>query len=342
MNQSDSNSTTDIDIEITIYTLVEVLIAVCCCLGNAMVVLALWKTRSIQLPTYCLIVSLAVADFLVGAVAIPMAVLVDGRVKTSFHTCLFISCVVILLTLVSVLCLTAIAVDRYLRLSRPFWYKRTVTWRYSYSVAAACWLFAVPLSFTPMLGWNPGSENFTPSDNCMFIKVISLNYLVYFNFFLCTLTPLLVMTVLYAYVFCYIRENLREKPGNGAQNQPKNQSLYLRKEKQLASSLALVLALFALSWLPLHIMNCINLFANRATTIAFHIGISLSHANSAVNPVVYAFKIKKIKRAYMNIWKRYTYCEAESQGSQTSKSDVMLSCNNMSETNDNMSETNEN
>lgn len=209
-------------------------------------------------------------------------------------------------------------------------YKRTVTWKYSYSVAAACWFFAVPLSFTPMFGWNEGLKTFNSSDKCMFMNVITLNYLVYFNFFLCTLTPLLVMTVLYAYVFCYIRENLREKPGNGAQNQSKN---YLTKEKQLASSLALVLALFALSWLPLHIMNCISLFTNHAIKIAFHIGISLSHANSAVNPVVYAFKIKKIKRAYIHIWKRYTYCEAESQGSQSSKSDVMLSCNNMSETN---------
>lgn len=104
-----------------IYPFVEVLIAVCCILGNMLVVLALWKSKSIQQPTYCLIVSLAVADFLVGAVAIPLAVLVDGRVKTSFYSCLFISCMVILLTLVSVLCLTAIAVDRCLRLSLPFW-----------------------------------------------------------------------------------------------------------------------------------------------------------------------------------------------------------------------------
>ncbi|KAM4741228.1 adenosine receptor A1-like [Anableps anableps] len=324
-------------IEEMIYTLVEVLIAVCCCLGNTMVVLALWKTKSIQQPTYCLIVSLAMADFFVGAVAIPMAVLVDGRVKTSFYTCLFISCVVILLTLVSVLSLTAIAVDRYLRISRPFWYKRTVTWRYSYSVAAACWLFAVPLSFTPMLGWNKGLDNFKLSEKCMFINVITFEYLVYFNFFLCTLTPLLVMTILYGYVFCYIRENLREKPGNGAQNQSQN---YLRREKQLASSLSLVLALFALSWLPLHIMNCINLFKgkqveNKLNKVVFYVGISLSHANSAVNPVVYAFKIKKIKKAYLNIWKRYTDCKAEDLGSQSSKTDDMPSCNNMSETMDN-------
>lgn len=102
-----------------IYTLLEVLIAVSCCLGNMLVVLALWTSKSMKKPTFCLIVSLAVADFMVGCVAIPMAVVVDGRVRTSFYSCLFYSCVVILLTLVSVLCLTAIAVDRFLRVYIP-------------------------------------------------------------------------------------------------------------------------------------------------------------------------------------------------------------------------------
>lgn len=102
-----------------VYTLLEVLIAVSCCLGNLMVVLALWASKSIKQPTFCLIISLAVADFLVGCVAIPLAVVVDGRVETSFYSCLLQSCLIIALTLVSVLCLTAIAVDRFLRVYIP-------------------------------------------------------------------------------------------------------------------------------------------------------------------------------------------------------------------------------
>uniref|UniRef100_A0A3Q2PEZ5 G-protein coupled receptors family 1 profile domain-containing protein n=1 Tax=Fundulus heteroclitus TaxID=8078 RepID=A0A3Q2PEZ5_FUNHE len=296
-----------------IYTSLEVLIAISCCLGNMLVVLALWKTKSIQQPTFCLIMSLAVADFMVGFVAIPLAVLVDGRLETSFHTCLFISCVVILLTLVSVLCLMAIAVDRYLRVYTPLRYKRIVTWRHAYSVAATCWLAAVPLSFTPMLGWHqdpPDSVNSTFV--CQFVGVIPMSYLVYFSFFLCNLTPLLVMTLLYGYVFCYIRGNLKDKPGNGAQNQSQK---YLQKEKQLASSLSLVLALFALSWLPIHIMNVIVYFKRPAIVPneAFYVGILLSHANSAVNPVVYAFKMRKIKTAYVKIWRQFVLCAAENQ-----------------------------
>ncbi|XP_045884779.1 adenosine receptor A1-like [Micropterus dolomieu] len=309
------------DVRVVIYTLLEVLIAVSCCLGNMLVILALWTSKSIQQPTFCLIVCLAVADLMVGCVAIPLAVLVDGRVKTSFYGCLFISCVVILLTLVSVLSLAAIAVDRFFRVYIPVRYKRTVTQTHSWLAVAACCLVAIPLSFAPMLGWHnheslPNSVNSTFV--CQFISVIPMSYLVYFNFFLCTLTPLLVMTVLYGYVFCTIRGNLQQKPGNGVQKQSQN---YLRKEKQLAASLSLVLALFALAWLPLHIMNCIVYFGgpNDVPEMAFYVGILLSHANSAVNPVVYAFKIQKIRTAYLKIWRRYIVHGEENQGSQTSQ-----------------------
>lgn len=103
-----------------LYSFLEVLIAVACCLGNLLVIWAVWKCGSRwRQPTFCLIISLAAADFLVGAVAVPLAVLVDGRVQTSLYGCLLPSCGEIIVTQASVHSLLAIAVDRFLRVHIP-------------------------------------------------------------------------------------------------------------------------------------------------------------------------------------------------------------------------------
>lgn len=102
-----------------IYTSLELVIAVACCLGNMLVVWAMCLRQTFRQPTFCFVASLAVADFLVGAVAVPLAVLVDGWVEIPFQACLAVSCVVLVLTQASVLSLLAIAVDRYLRVSIP-------------------------------------------------------------------------------------------------------------------------------------------------------------------------------------------------------------------------------
>ena len=104
-----------------IYTVLELLIATACCLGNVLVVCAVCAgvRDSLRKPTFCFLVSLAVADFLVGVAAVPLAVVLDGWVILTSDLCLLLSCVVLVLTQASVLSLLAIAMDRYLRLHIP-------------------------------------------------------------------------------------------------------------------------------------------------------------------------------------------------------------------------------
>ncbi|KAL4622468.1 adenosine receptor A1-like [Arapaima gigas] len=285
-----------------VYTLLEVLIAVACCLGNALVVWALWTSVPRQEATFCFIASLAVADFLVGAFGVPMSVLVDKRMEVSFHWCLAASCVVLLFPHSSVLALLAIAVDRFLRVCIPFRYRSLVTRHRSWWAVAVCWLIAGALSVAPVL-WSsslPVSSNST-TEVCEFVKVVTPEFLVYLSFFGGTVAPLMAMMVLYGIIFLVIKRHLQQGSAEGDRHQS-----YYKKERSLLKSLALVLALFVICWVPLHIMNCLSFFVspNVVPKEVVYIGILLSHAHSAVNPIVYAFRIRRIRIAYMHLLQR--------------------------------------
>ncbi len=143
--------------------------------------------------------------------------------------------------------------------------------------------------------------------------------MVYFNYLACILLPLAAMTLLYALVFYSLHKRLRREDQTSAPAESKIRAFLIKK--RLACSLALVLLLFTACWMSLHLMNCVLLSTGPqgVPQIAFYAGILLSHANSAVNPVVYALRIAKISEAYLEIWRRYVLCSRR-QGDFSSSS----------------------
>ena len=101
------------------YIGIEVLIALVSVPGNVLVIWAVKVNQALRDATFCFIVSLAVADVAVGALVIPLAILINIGPRTYFHTCLKVACPVLILTQSSILALLAIAVDRYLRVKIP-------------------------------------------------------------------------------------------------------------------------------------------------------------------------------------------------------------------------------
>lgn len=101
------------------YISIELLIALVSVPGNVLVIWAVKVNQALRDATFCFIVSLAVADVAVGALVIPLAILINVGPQTYFHTCLMVACPVLILTQSSILALLAIAVDRYLRVKTP-------------------------------------------------------------------------------------------------------------------------------------------------------------------------------------------------------------------------------
>ncbi|KAL2091059.1 hypothetical protein ACEWY4_013322 [Coilia grayii] len=301
-----------------IYTYLEILLAVACCLGNLLVIWAVWSCGvTKQQPTFCCVVSLAVADVLVGAVAIPLRLLSDSRAQMPFYGCLTCCCWVIFLTQVSVFSQLTLACDRFLRVIIPLRYKTTVTPRRCWWVVAACWLMAALVGFTPLMGWNNRANlPHTNRTDCQFLNVMSMSYLVNFNLYTCFLGPMVIMIVLYCGIFALIRRQLRSPTIGMSQS-------YFQKERKLTMSLVMVLVLFAVAWLPIQLMNMVTYYWGLSTVPreAFYVGILLSQASSAVNPVIYALKIRHIRNACKSVWRRVILCRDEEETSRTPGTD---------------------
>ncbi|XP_019952171.1 adenosine receptor A1 [Paralichthys olivaceus] len=293
-----------------VYISIETAVALASVLGNVLVVLVVCVNRALRDTTFSFIVSLAVADIAVGVLVIPLAIIISLGFNTQFYTCLFLSCLLLIITQSSILSLLAIAIDRYLRVKIPIRYSTIVTQGRAYVAVCLCWILSVLTGLVPMIGWNnrdvQGNLSTSSEIVCKFTTVMRMDYMVYFNFFGWVVVPLTIMIALYAEIFRVIRQQLNRRAEATCDGER-----YYQKELRLAKSLALVVFLFVVCWLPIHIMNCIDFFCPQCyiPKSAMYVGIFMSHVNSALNPMVYAFRIKRFRITLVQITRRCMLCK---------------------------------
>ncbi|XP_074420770.1 adenosine receptor A3-like isoform X2 [Larus michahellis] len=284
-----------------IYIVMDSVIGILAVVGNALVIWAVKLNPALQKTTFLYIVSLALTDLAMGILVTPLAVLVSLGVPIHFYCCLFMCCLMMIFSHASILTLLAIAVDRYLRVKLLIRYRAAVTKKRICVILGLCWLVSVLVGLVPMLGWHQhmGSSSYI---ECHYLAVMRMDYVVYFSFFTWILLPLLIMCALYTEIFyiMWIKRSLSSA-------RPLGGGTVCGKEYKMAKYLALILFLFAMSWLPLGILNCISYFCPSCAIPQplMYLGILLSHANSAMNPVVYAFKLQKFKETYVFILRTY-------------------------------------
>uniref|UniRef100_A0A8D2LFK7 Adenosine receptor A2 n=1 Tax=Varanus komodoensis TaxID=61221 RepID=A0A8D2LFK7_VARKO len=285
-----------------VYIALELLIAVLSILGNVLVCAAVGSNSTLKTATNYFLVSLAVADVAVGLLAIPFAVTISVGLKTDFHWCLFLACFVLVLTQSSIFSLLAVAVDRYVAIRIPLRYKSLVTGKRAQGLIAVLWILSFGIGLTPLMGWNRW-------ESCLFENVVTMSYMVYFNFFGCVLLPLLAMLVIYVKIFAVACKQLRQMELLG------NSRTTLQKEVNAAKSLAIIVGFFVLCWLPLHVLNCLNLFlpnfAKSKPSWVMNMSIILSHANSVINPIIYAYRIRDFRYTFRKILRRYVLCKLD-------------------------------
>ncbi|XP_018610539.1 adenosine receptor A2b isoform X2 [Scleropages formosus] len=273
----------------TFYIAVELVIALLSISGNVLVCWAVAINTTLKNATNYFLVSLAVADILS-----------------------------------SIFSLLAIAIDRYLAVKIPLRYNELVTGKRAREIIAILWILSFIIGLVPFLGWNkkhtvcrnmssPANTSSTSQScylTCYFETVVDMRYMVYFNFFGCVLLPLLIMLAIYAKIFNVARKQLRQielKCING-----ENSHSLLQREFRAAKSLSIIVGLFAFCWLPVHILNCLTLFYPvQKSNYIMYLAIILSHANSAVNPIIYAYRIRDFRNTFRKIISSHFLCRKE-------------------------------
>lgn len=78
-----------------------------------------------------------------------------------------------------------------------------------------------------------------------------------------------------------------------------------KREVKATQNLSIIVAFFMICWIPLYTINCIKAFCpechiHDSLTV---FGIVLSHSNSAVNPLLYAYHLKDFRGALLRLFR---------------------------------------
>lgn len=192
-----------------VYTSVEASVAFLATFGNLAVLVCFARERRLRrrLTNYY-ILSLAVADLLVGVLAIPFAVLTRAGIPhDSPLACVAMLSFIVVLCTVSILHLVAVSVDRYWAILYPLAYQRLASESVVLGVVIACWLSGFVLGFLPLLGWHDSEA--ASSGDCLFLPVMKYSFLV-FLYFATIVYPALLIAFFYIRIYSVVRKQLRQ------------------------------------------------------------------------------------------------------------------------------------
>ena len=134
-------------------------------LGNSLVIAAVLTTRKLRTVTNIFIVSLACADLALGAAVMPFSISYEVTRVWLWGTvwCSMWLAIDVWLCTASILSLCAISLDRYIAVTHPIRYPSLVSPFRGKVLVMAVWILSFVICLPPLLGWNDGSQEITPT-----------------------------------------------------------------------------------------------------------------------------------------------------------------------------------
>nr|Q5XXP2.1 RecName: Full=Melanopsin; AltName: Full=Opsin-4 [Phodopus sungorus]AAU11506.1 melanopsin [Phodopus sungorus] len=272
-------------------------------LGNLTVIYTFCRSRSLRTPANMLIINLAVSDFLMSFTQAPVFFASSLYKKWLFGEtgCEFYAFCGAVLGITSMITLTAIALDRYLVITRPLATIGMGSKRRTALVLLGIWLYALAWSLPPFFGWSAYvPEGLLTSCSWDYVtftpQVRAYTMLLFcFVFFL----PLLVIIFCYISIFRAIRETGRACEGWSESPQRRRQWHRLQSEWKMAKVALIVILLFVLSWAPYSTVALVAFagYSHILTPYMSSVPAVIAKASAIHNPIVYAITHPKYRAA---------------------------------------------
>ena len=262
---------------------------------NIVTIHAIRKTSSLPEPLKTLLLSLAVSDVGVGLLGEPLyiSLLVRWLQQNIPHCIAYNSFFIVirLFSLSSYLTVVAISVDRFLAIHLHLRYPELVTHKRVVAVVISIWLFSVLISF--LMFWLPSG-----------ITSVAL--------FTIGIACLVVATIVYIRIYIVLRchENQMQAlqmqgiQQAGQDDQNGNMVNFARHVKS-AIGVFYIYLVFLICYLPhfiLLLFHVPSIDGKLRFTLELY-SMTLIFLNSSLNPVVYCWKMKNIRNAFMDIFR---------------------------------------
>ena len=239
--------------------------------GNTLSIVILSQRTHRKRPHF-LLISLAIADLLVGLCAIPIYISLY-TVKMTWLMRLIDDCVDMFTGLSSIFTLAVISLERLNAIARPF-HHRQLTLR-SYVIAIATpWIFSLMVTATRVFN----AFSILTMQQFLYVVIASLS------------TPLLIVCISYYLVW--------RKQVSRIHNETQ-----ARHEIRLSRTLLLITAVFILSWLPFQVLMiivhmCIPCKVPGVVVFAVKV---LQYSNSFINFVIYCVRMPSYRNAVLQM-----------------------------------------
>ncbi|KAJ7374610.1 hypothetical protein OS493_004948 [Desmophyllum pertusum] len=249
------------------------------CMGNSVILHVIWKTRELHSPSFVLLFCLAASDLLVGLICQPFFVAYKvaelGNDFSVYCPLRMIHSISSWTTSgVSLLTLSAVSIDRLLALTLHLRYNVVVTVPRVIQTIVCLWMFAI--TAVTLRFW---------IRNWIIFPVVI------------TLLTFLVTTLSTLKIFQIVRRHQR-------QIRQQEQSVQINtvnvlKCRKSAVTVLYVYGLFLIVYLPFCATMLVNSFIGytKRVKIAYDYAATVVFINSFLNPLVYCWRIREIRRA---------------------------------------------